>query len=80
MSTTTALAAPMNDKARARLLKEMTEARLIETAPRDGSRILGKDRHGWREMWWKVDSYEGEFWQDEFDSEPEPTHWAPLPT
>ena len=52
----------------------------IITAPRDGTRILGRDRRGWREMWWKVDQYEGAFWQDEFDSEPDPMHWVPLPT
>jgi hypothetical protein len=53
--------------------------RPIDTAPKDGTRILGHDRSGWREMWWKEDLYEGSFWQDEFDSEPEPTHWLPLP-
>ena len=51
----------------------------IDTAPRDGTCILGLDRSGWREMWWKEDLYEGAFWQDHFDSEPSPTHWAELP-
>ena len=54
-------------------------AQLIDFAPKDGTRILGHDRQGWREMWWKQDLYEGAFWQDEFDSEPDPTIWAPLP-
>ena len=52
----------------------------IDTAPRDGTRILGLDRAGWREMWWKQDLYEGAFWQDHFDSEPEPTCWVAVPT
>lgn len=56
----------------------MGEAATIDTAPRDGTHILGKDGF-WREMWLVRDQYEGEFWRDEFDSEPEPTHWAPLP-
>jgi hypothetical protein len=55
-------------------------ARPIETAPRDGERILGFDRRGgWREMWFKRDQYEGAFWMDEQDSEPNPTHWIELP-
>lgn len=56
----------------------MSEAATIDSAPRDGTHILGKDGF-WREMWLVRDQYEGEFWRDEFDSEPEPTHWAPLP-
>lgn len=51
----------------------------IRTAPRDGSHIIGRDRSGWREMWFVQDQYEGEFWRDEFDSEPEPTEWVALP-
>lgn len=56
-----------------------TEPRPIETAPKDGTRILGHDRNGWHEMWWKQDHYDGEFWQDDADSEPDPTHWLPCP-
>lgn len=52
----------------------------IDTAPKDGTRILGLDRSGWREMWFKrSDIYEGESWRDHFDSKPEPTHWVPIP-
>jgi len=51
----------------------------IETAPRNGRRILGYDRFGWREMWFVQDQYEGDFWQDEGDSEPNPSHWIPVP-
>ena len=54
-------------------------AKPIHTAPKDGTRIVARDSRGWREMWWKRDLYEGEFWQDEADSEPEPTHWIDLP-
>lgn len=51
----------------------------IATAPRDGTHIVGHDKHGWREMWFKSDQYEGEYWTDDADSEPEPTHWIELP-
>lgn len=54
-------------------------AQPIETAPRDGSVILGMDHAGWREMWFVRDPYEGEFWRDHFDSEPAPTLWTELP-
>ena len=56
----------------------MRQADTIDSAPRDGTHILGLDGF-WREMWLVRDQYEGEFWRDEFDSEPEPTHWVPLP-
>lgn len=57
----------------------MSIANLIDFAPKDGTHILGRDRHGWREMWWKIDAREGAHWQDEFDSEPDPYVWVPLP-
>lgn len=56
-----------------------TEPRPIESAPKDGTVILGHDRNGWREMWWNEDMYEGDCWRDHADSEPNPTHWLPLP-
>ena len=62
-----------------RLHKER-EWRDISTAPKDGTRILARDRNGWREMWWVTNGTDyADYWQDQFDSEPEPTHWAPLP-
>lgn len=57
--------------------------RLIETAPRDRSRILlwqsgrGAFEGWWHDGWPSLESY----WMDDADSEPEPTHWQPmLPT
>jgi hypothetical protein len=55
--------------------------RTIESAPKDGRKMLGligEDEVG--TIWWHRDAYEGEWWMDEADSEPEPTHWMPLPS
>lgn len=54
-------------------------AQPIETAPRDGTHIVGLCQWGWLEMWFKSDPYDGEFWMDQADSEPVPTHWIELP-
>jgi hypothetical protein len=55
-------------------------AQPIETAPTDGTLILGMDRKGWREMWFERDGVDhADYWQDHADSEPSPTLWAPLP-
>lgn len=60
----------------------------IETAPRDGRLIWAFERGRGVERrqyiaWW-VDCGpsrdEGQYWQDDNDSEPSPTHWMPLPT
>lgn len=56
----------------------------IETAPRDGTEILtcraGSNFAATiRVCWFVKDQYDGYYWQDDADSEPEPTHWAPLP-
>jgi hypothetical protein len=60
---------------------EAVAPRLLEisSAPKDGTHILGLTQWGWREVWYKRDYCDGEYWTDEGDSEPEPTHWAPLP-
>lgn len=51
----------------------------ICAAPKDGRHIIGKTQFGAMEIWWHRDIYEGEYWTDEGDSEPEPTHWIPMP-
>lgn len=55
----------------------------IETAPKDGTAILTCERGNYarsiRVCWWVVDQYQGVFWQDDADSEPNPTHWCPIP-
>lgn len=52
----------------------------IETAPKDGTRFLAyqKDR-ALCECWWQEDFSNWSGWLDDADSEPEPTHWMPLP-
>lgn len=68
------------DRARSPLAAPMAEGwRDMASAPKDGTRFLARqgDRHF--DCWWVSDPYEGCFWQDEADSEPDPTHWMPLP-
>lgn len=55
----------------------------IETAPRDGTEVLVCNAGpnfaaSIRTCWYVVDQYDGEFWQDDADSEPDPTHWQPM--
>jgi len=58
----------------------VTTVNPIDCAPKDGTCILGYARRGgWREVWFHADQYDGAGWMDHFDSEPEPTHWLPLP-
>lgn len=51
----------------------------ISTAPKDGTHIIGNTQWGALEIWWHKDIYDGEYWTDEGDSEPEPTGWIPKP-
>lgn len=56
----------------------------IDTVPdeikKNGTHILARDRNGWREMWWVTCGTDyADYWQDEFDSEPAPDVWMPLP-
>jgi hypothetical protein len=53
--------------------------RTMDSAPKDGTHIIGNTQWGAREIWWHKDTYEGEYWTDEGDSEPEPTGWIPMP-
>ena len=59
----------------------MSKWRPIETAPKDGARFLAYEpRHEYRyyECWWEDDFRDWSGWQDDFDSEPKPTHWMHL--
>ena len=65
----------------ARLRKER-EWQPIETAPKDGSAFLAWEDgdRGPFKCWWHTDWPRAEaYWMDNQDSEPEPTHWQPLP-
>ena len=55
--------------------------RPIEEAPRDGTRFLAfeKSSEGSRyECWWQQDLTGWSGWQNDWDNEPNPTHWKPL--
>lgn len=62
------------------LLQEIEEWRPIETAPKDGQSIWVYEPRRFTQFiaWWKSD-FDGEYWQNEADSEPDPSHWRPLP-
>lgn len=52
----------------------------IETAPRDGTRFLALEGRRHFDCWWHWFGADQVYnWQDEADSEPDPTHWMPLP-
>lgn len=54
----------------------------IETAPKDGTPFLAYQRNGGPDLypcWFVNDQYEGAFWQNDYDNEPSPSHWRPLP-
>lgn len=58
--------------------------RAIGTAPRDGTVILTYDIRKSPEAaisacWWAVYYRDEEGWMNDQDSEPDPTHWMPLP-
>ena len=56
--------------------------RTIETAPRDGSRFLAfeekREECRYYECWW-LEEINWCGWMDDWDSEPMPSHWMPLP-
>ena len=53
----------------------------IESAPKDGTAFLAWERE-WRgpfKCWWHVKNRNEAYWMDFDDSDPQPTHWQPLP-
>ena len=60
-------------------LRALTTPQPIETAPKDGTRFIAYQKY--RDVcgcWWmETEGWCG--WQNDADSEPEPTHWLPLP-
>lgn len=58
----------------------MAEWQPIETAPTDGTPIWAVQGSRQFVAWWDYHPADDvEFWRDEADSEPQPTHWMPLP-
>ena len=55
----------------------------IDTAPHDRPVLTCEDGPRYQESirvcWWVSDEYDGAYWQDDADSEPEPTHWMAIP-
>lgn len=57
------------------------EWKTIDTAPRDGTRFMAfekSDEYSRYECWWQDDFGHWEGWQNDWDNEPNPTHWKPL--
>lgn len=52
----------------------------INTAPMDGTHFLAY-QDGWHfDCWWHFFPADKVYdWQDAWDSDPNPTHWMPLP-
>ena len=56
--------------------------RPIETAPKGGARFLAYEAEAEPQHYecWRHEGYgEGQWWTDWADSEPDPSHWMPLP-
>ncbi|MDR5008255.1 hypothetical protein RGK87_04435 [Agrobacterium fabacearum] len=51
----------------------------IETAPKDGSQFLAFGIGGYFNCWWHDNGYGEQYWMDDADSEPNPSHWMALP-
>jgi len=58
----------------------MTQWLPISTAPKDGTQFLAFEKGGHFNCWWHDNGYGEQYWMDEADSEPNPTHWMPLPS
>lgn len=70
-----------------KLILEQTERnvarilwRPIKTCPPGEDKFLAyQPDRGIYECWWHEDHRNGGYWMDRADSDPEPTHWMPLP-
>lgn len=55
----------------------------IDSAPKDGTRFwayeCNNDDVRQFECWWQDDFTNWEGWRDDWDTDPHPTHWQPLP-
>lgn len=51
----------------------------IETAPKDGTQFLAFDKGSYFNCWWHDNGYGEQYWMDDAESEPNPSHWMPLP-
>jgi Protein of unknown function (DUF551) len=60
--------------------KPDAELQPIETAPKDGSQFLAFQSGRYFNCWWHDNNgFDEQYWMDEGDTEPNPTHWMPLP-
>ncbi|KFB11013.1 DUF551 domain-containing protein [Nitratireductor basaltis] len=60
----------------------MSEWRPIKTVPKDGTHFLAYSPGKYYqcfECWWEEGLQHWQFWIDDWDAAPEPTHWMPLP-
>jgi len=51
----------------------------IETAPKDGKPFIAHENGDAYKCWWHRDDTEGDYWQNEADSEPNPDLWIEWP-
>lgn len=53
----------------------------LERATTGGRQVLAYEKGRYYNAWMEFDVYEGGWrWMDDADSEPEPTHYMPLPS
>ena len=61
-------------------LRKRVEWQPIETAPRDGTKILCLERCGDMQVdWWNLNGCTDRFWKEHGDQRFRYTHWMPLP-
>lgn len=56
-----------------------SEWQTIDSAPKDGSKFLAFEKGIFFSCWWYKSPCWEQYWMDNGDTEPEPTHWMPLP-